>query len=788
MRRWLLIFISMEILLTLSPTSVWAQFRGEKEVRTINTDVYEVSVQKNGRTDIKSPDGSFFFDNAFPQVVHEKEGEYEPLPINGRFTIREEVNDRLGKGQGIVFSKKECEWHLRAYPTKPFFTVQVVYTNTQKKPVKIAKLAPWCVEADQKGKVALGAESKQTRILENGRIFRTFNDYADVVTEKSKSQWNLAAHNPISGRTLIAGFLTNQRGYTQIHMERSENAPKDGFDIFRAECVYDPPLTLAPGEKLVSELCYISVAETDPHLGLERYAKAMAVVNGVHDRRSLMPHGWDPWSTKYWCKIDEEKMLSNLEVVDKELKRYGWTHFSIDAGWERGLADWEANLETFPHGMKWMADQIHAKGMTAGIWTDPFSIPKDCTLAKEHPDWLVTPHALGRFIMGDNQYILDVTAPGAYEYIRNLYHKITQEWGYDALVEIDFIYYLLLGEEYYDKSLTRVEVFQRGMQAIREGAGPDTFIMSMTPQMITGVYSEGVRIGRDCAPIWQCGNIQKPWGCVETLTNASRRYYFCPHLYVPDQDCAFFGHEETCKRWNVTEEPELTASQSLAWLTGAILTGGVVKVGDPFVDMSQEQLDILKKLLPSPEKPARPIDLFQEGTARIWSLPLKTTAGEWNIVGIFNWDAQNPQQIPVPFSHLHLHPNQYYTVFDFWNEHYCGVAKDQLTVEVPAGSVRLLGLRARQEHPMLLASNRHFTQGAQDHTALTWDAATNTLQGKFKAVENTDYRLYILVPEGFSMKSATSSVGECTTTTKGNALCLAFHSTQSGNASWQVSF
>ena len=60
-------------------------------------------------------------------------------------------------------------------------------------------------------------------------------------------------------------------------------------------------------------------------------------------------------------------MLAALDFVDQRLKRYGWTHFSIDDGWQRARGDWRADPDKFPHGMKWFADQVHERGMTAGL-------------------------------------------------------------------------------------------------------------------------------------------------------------------------------------------------------------------------------------------------------------------------------------------------------------------------------------------------------------------------------------------------------------------------------------
>ncbi len=744
-----------------------------KVYRTINSDAYEVLIQKNGRTDVCLLDHTPVLDNLYPMILFADEEEPRALSVDGRYTMRVEVDDALGEGQGVLFGKKGCEWRLCAYPTQPFLTAQVVYTNTGKSPVRVARLFPAALGGTRRGGAHVGPGAAQAAILENGRLFQTFNDYAHVVTGKSQSQWNLAVHNPVSGRVLVAGFLTNLRGYTQVHLQRTENAPDDAFDLMRAACVYDPPIVVAPGERLASELFYIAVAENDPFLALERFAAASAAANGARALPAALPHGWDPWSTGLGSDISEELLLQDLDALDARLKRYGWNHFAIDAGWQRMKGDWEPN-EKFPHGMKWMADEIHRRGMTAAIWIDPFTVNVKAPLAAEHPEWLADPNPLGKFLLGDDERILDVTAPGAYACVRDLFQKIGNDWGYDAIVEADFVYHLLLAERYRDASKTNVEVLRLGMQAIREGFGPAKFIMAVTPQPINAMYAQGVRVGHDCAPLWRSGDLQGNWGCVETLTNAVRRYYVAPSLYAPDQDCAFFGHDSTRARWRAADKPRLTREQSIAWLTGAALTGGVVKIGDRFSELTGDETAILSRLLPVPPKPARPIDLFQEAPPRIWALPVDCVIGTWLVVAVFNWDDTAPQTVSLDFRALGLDPNTYYAVFSFWQQQYHGTARGNLDVQSPPACVRVYGFRPYEDRPLFLATDRHFTMGATDFTELRWDPVARTLSGTFNGVADTRYTLHFLVPEEYRLHEATVSGTAAAASLKDRVLAVTF--------------
>jgi len=776
---------------TFAAVAAWCaplQYRPGREFRTVNTDLYEVSIQKNGRTDVTLAPGEPVFENACPMVWLDGEKEPEPLIVDGRWTGRMDVNDLLGKGQGLMFRKKNCEWYIHAYPTKPYLTVYAAFVNRTKKPVKVKMLSPWSVGAPKKGAFSLGLGTTQAALLDNGSLTNVQARLKKPLGDKCLSLWHMAAYNPVSQRSLIAGFLTNDTGYTQIRLERGPKAPEGAFDLFRAECVYDPPVEVPPEGRLQSEVLFLSIGDVDPLKGLEGFGAAVAAFNKLEPTRRALPHGWDSWATEYHTDINEERMLAELDFVDKHLKRYGWTHFSLDDGWQLAKGVWEADPAKFPHGMKWFADQVHARGMTAGIWTDPFTVPADAPLAKEHPEWLVGPGGLGHTILGKDERILDITAPGAYDYVKNLYAKIGNEWGYDALVETDFVYHLMLAESYADATLTRVQVLRKGMNAIRQGFGSDKFIMAVPPLCVTGYVADGVRTGIDCAPIWQKAPDKWPWGCVDTLANAAHRYYLAPHLWAPDQDCAYFGHPGARERWHVADAPELTWDQSIAWLTGAALTGGAVKIGDRFTDLTPKQVDALSRILPVSRRPARPIDLFERENPCIWSLPIHSRVGEWNVVALFNWDAAASQNLGLSFAALGLNPNAHYTVYDFWQDTYYGLARENLNVSIAPGSVRLLGLRRYQKRPMFLATDRHFTQGATDFTALEWDAAARRLTGAFDGIADTDYNLRILVPEPYKPGVVSVSIEDADASLDGEVLKISFHCAEQTPVEWRVQF
>jgi hypothetical protein len=784
MRPWTLPLLLLGFLLL--PGCLHDVLGSKAEFRSINTDEYELIQQKNGRIDILTLTGDRRLANLQPMVQLADAEAPRALEVSAALTQRTSIQDRLGDGQGLVSVSGEAEWYWQTYPGKPFVTVQVSYVNDTKKPVRVARLFP--AVAAPGGGIDTIAPAAAAWLLENGRLFTRFDDFPLVLQGEAASQWNLGIYHPGSGMVLTGGFLTSRRAYTEVRVGRTPEALPSRFDQFQAACVYDPPVEVLPGERLESEIFYVGVTEADPLLALERYAKAVAVWNGVREKKPFLPHGWDSWSTRYHNDLSEAAMLTELDALDRRLKRYGWNHFAMDAVWERARGDWYPDPVKFPNGLRPLVDEIHRRGMTAGIWLDPFTVELDTPVAREHPEWLLGPSERGRRLLGENLRVLDVTQPGAYAHVRETCRRISEDWGFDALMEADFTYHLLLVDGYAESGLTRLEVLRRGLEAVREGFGADKFIMTMTPHPVAAEYGNGVRVGRDCAPIWKAASRLTAWGAQDALTNAIRRFYFAPHLYAPDQDVVFFGHDSSRQRWNVADQPRLTSAQSLAWLTGAALTGGVVKVGEPFSELTDGEVDQLRRVLPIPDRPARPLDVFQEGSPRVWHLPMESLAGKWHIVALFNWDTAEAATIPLPFAALGEPDGKYLTVFDFWEGRYYGTAATQLPVRVPPGSVRLLGLRPYESRPMLLASDRHITQGAMDQTAETWDAAARTLTGQMETTGDTPYVLRILAPEGFTPKVATVSSGPVPWSFEDRVLTLRFAVGEAASLEWRVTF
>jgi hypothetical protein len=186
-------------------------------------------------------------------------------------------------------------------------------------------------------------------------------------------------------------------------------------------------------------------------------ATRSAAADGVADTPLM---GWSSWSlqstkragvnpTGLGSWLTEKNLLRQVDALATKLKPYGYQYVNIDAGWSRNN-DWNtvnfdgnareiASPTRFPHGMKYVADYIHAKGLKAGIYlavgldktaykdgTVPIHGAPGCTTGDiVYPDLRTTNG-------WDSSYKINFSDPCAAKYIDSQAALIA-DWGYDFL-------------------------------------------------------------------------------------------------------------------------------------------------------------------------------------------------------------------------------------------------------------------------------------------------------------------------------------------------------------------
>jgi len=106
------------------------------------------------------------------------------------------------------------------------------------------------------------------------------------------------------------------------------------------------------------------------------------------------PLGWNSWN-QYGCDVSEDLIKRQADaMVATGMKAVGYRYVNIDDCWMDTARDADGNYrpnpKTFPHGIKAVADYVHARGLKFGIYTSPG--PETCVgrglqgvFEKRHP-------------------------------------------------------------------------------------------------------------------------------------------------------------------------------------------------------------------------------------------------------------------------------------------------------------------------------------------------------------------------------------------------------------------
>ncbi len=85
------------------------------------------------------------------------------------------------------------------------------------------------------------------------------------------------------------------------------------------------------------------------------------------------PMGWSSWNT-FRQKIDENVILQIADAMKKSgLAEAGYVYVNLDDCWQSSMRDengkLQGDLSTFPHGIKWLVEQVNDMGLKLGIYS-----------------------------------------------------------------------------------------------------------------------------------------------------------------------------------------------------------------------------------------------------------------------------------------------------------------------------------------------------------------------------------------------------------------------------------
>jgi alpha-galactosidase len=306
--------------------------------------------------------------------------------------------------------------------------------------------------------------------------------------------------------------------------------------------------------------------------------QALATVGDSLARTEVgsIPPGWCSWSC-YFRSVTQEVVVENLRAAE----RLGLPLriVQVDDGYEAGIGDW---LEDDPRfgSLRDTAACIRAAGRRAGVWTAPFVVGANSSLAADHPEWLVGDAHAG-WNWGQHLLVLDVTRPAAAAHVRRTYETLSS-WGVDYF-KLDFLYAGALdGHRHGDSSA--LDAYREGLRLVREGVGPRATLLGCGAPLLPSIgLVDAMRVGPDVLPE-PAGDppTAPPPDLHDAIARTRARSWTNGRLWVADPDC-------------LVARPEILERD--AWADHVESYGGSVFSGDRLEALDERGLELTRRVV-----------------------------------------------------------------------------------------------------------------------------------------------------------------------------------------------
>ncbi|MEN8183548.1 MAG: HAD-IB family phosphatase, partial [Myxococcota bacterium] len=247
-----------------------------------------------------------------------------------------------------------------------------------------------------------------------------------------------------------------------------------------------------------------------------------------------------------------------LDALVRHRDELGVEVVQLDDGYQRAVGDWLETCSSFPSGLAALAGAIREAGFVPGLWTAPFCVVPESRLMQAHPDWLLRHgEELHRGLIHEVWaregwvFVLDPSRPEVRAHLRDTFAALA-DMGF-TYQKLDFLYAAAMQAEASDPSLSRAARLRRGLEAIREGAGAEAFLLGCGCPLGPALgLVDGMRIGPDVAPSWDIAGAPRIPGIEETqpstrnaVRNVMARAWMHRRLWLNDPDCLMTRTRDT---------------------------------------------------------------------------------------------------------------------------------------------------------------------------------------------------------------------------------------------------
>ena len=415
---------------------------------------------------------------------------------------------------------------------------------------------------------------------------------------------------------------------------------------------------LKPGQTIQYE--QIVLKRSDDWLALlDQFGAAIAVENGISKLKPADYKGWATWD--YYGRVfTDQDIYKNMDVLNKLAPEANMVQ--IDGGWWIERGDYQTVRPNLPGGIKAIVSRIKSEGKTPGLHFDGFRGDAASEVCKAHPEYFLHDQD-GKMIVEVKEMpdrvmkytYFDYSHPGARAHIAECIRNMKENWGV-TYFKVDFMRYGLENDikakskhvksfKAHDPTITGVERFRLGMQAMREAMGPDSYFLGCSAVFGPCIgFVDGMRTGGDIHPRYEAF----PERSLANLGN----FYLSGKVFNGDADYVVFreaiDEDESVSQEDVKHGGSMTLNEAQMWADFNKIYGTARLHSDNLVTLRPERQALVKEVFQYPAMDETvPLDLWKHGKNKSdgFELVLARKGGEVYL-GVFNW-GETPKEYDV---------------------------------------------------------------------------------------------------------------------------------------------
>ena len=415
---------------------------------------------------------------------------------------------------------------------------------------------------------------------------------------------------------------------------------------------------LKPGQSIQYE--QIVLKRSDDWLALlDQFGAAIAVENGISKLKPADYKGWATWD--YYGRVFTDKdVYKNMDALNKLAPEANMVQ--IDGGWWIERGDYQTVRPNLPGGIKAIVSRIKSEGKTPGLHFDGFRGDAASEVCKAHPEYFLHDQD-GKMIVEIKKMpdrvmtytYFDYSHPGARAHIADCIRNMKENWGV-TYFKVDFMRYGLENDiklkkkhvksiKAHDPTITGVERFRLGMQAMREAMGPDSYFLGCSAVFGPCIgFVDGMRTGGDIHPRYEAF----PERSLANLGN----FYLSGKVFNGDADYVVFreaiDEDESVSKEDVKHGGSMTLNEAQMWADFNKVYGVTRLSSDNLMTLRPERQALVKEVFQYPAMDETvPLDLWKHGKNKGDGFEfVLARKGNELYLGVFNW-GDTPKEYDV---------------------------------------------------------------------------------------------------------------------------------------------